>query len=88
MGLEFQTGRIRKAVFLAPLRYQPDLQINGPSTHNLAVSVIGADFVRTSDGYIPAWKVKVGDEATAWYEVQAPHRLLRLEGAYEWLVLK
>jgi hypothetical protein len=50
--------------------------------------VIGADFVRTPAGNFIAWKVKVGDEGTAWYEVQAPHRLIKLETQFETLVLK
>ena len=88
MGMQFRPGLVKKAVFIAPLRFQPDLNINGPSTHNLAVSVIGADFVRTPAGNFVAWKVKVGDEGTAWYEVQAPHRLIKLQGQFETLVLK
>jgi membrane protease YdiL (CAAX protease family) len=88
MGLEFQPALARKAVFISPLSYQPDLNISGPSTHDLAVTVIGADFVRTPAGNFIAWKVKVGDEGTAWYEVQAPHRLIKLETQFETLVLK
>jgi len=75
-------------MFISPLRYQPDLNISGPSTHELAVTVIGADFVRTPAGNFVAWKVKVGDEGTAWYEVQPPHRLIKLETQFEILVLK
>jgi len=88
MGLTFQPAQAKKAMFLSPLRYQPDLNTSGPSTHNLAVTVIGADFVRTPAGDFIAWKVQVGDEGSAWYEVQAPHRLIKLETQFETLVLK
>lgn len=88
MGLDFRLGLNQKAIFLAPLRFQPNLNINGPSTHDLAVTIEGAEVIRTPAGSFVAWKVRLGDEAVAWYEAAAPHRLLRLEGAFEWLVLK
>ena len=88
MGMQFRSGLVNKAVFIAPLRFQPDLNINGPSTHDLAVTVIGADFVRTPAGNFVAWQVNVGKEGTAWYEMQAPHRLIKLQSQFEALVLK
>ena len=88
MGLKFRLGLVQKAVFLSPLRYQADLGISGPSSHDLAVSVLGAGLVNLPAGRFLAWRVKVGDEFSAWYEVQAPHRLLKLETQFETYLLK
>ena len=44
--------------------------------------------MRTPAGNFVAYKVKVGNEGTAWYEVQSPHRLIKLETQFETLVLK
>lgn len=88
MGLTFRTGLVQKAMFLTPLRYQADLGISGPSTHDLAVTVVGADLLNLPAGQILTWQVKVGREFTAWYEAQAPHRLVKLETQMETYLLK
>jgi hypothetical protein len=51
----------------------------GPVTQSTYVVVRGAEPLSTLAGNFVAWRVTVGERLTAWYDVNAPHTLLRYE---------
>jgi membrane protease YdiL (CAAX protease family) len=59
----------------------------GPAIERTYVVIYGAEPIKTPAGTFLAWKVQVGDDWTAWYNVEPPHTLLALEdGAESWLL--
>jgi hypothetical protein len=41
----------------------------------------------TPAGNFVAWRVKIGERQTAWYEADPPHRLLKYDdGMHVWLL--
>ena len=51
------------------------------------VVVYGAEPVKTPAGTFIAWRVRVGDDLTAWYDVEHPHTLVALDNGMETWVL-
>jgi len=51
------------------------------------VLVYGSELVSTPAGTFVAWRVEVGEERVAWYDVESPHTLVKLENGIETWVL-
>ena len=68
----------QQANYAWPSLWQPETESSVPAVEEMAVIVAGAEPVTTPVGNFIAWQVKMG-RWTAWYDVNAPHTLLRYE---------
>jgi hypothetical protein len=58
-----------------------------PAARPTYVVIYGAEPIKTPAGTYIAWQVRVGDDQTAWYDVERPHTLVALENNMETWVL-
>jgi hypothetical protein len=86
MALPFSVGLNQQADFAWPSRWQPDLEQNQPAVDTVVVTVSGAEPVAVPAGNFIAWRVRIGTQ-TAWYDVNAPHTLLRYDAGFATYVL-
>jgi len=82
MGMPFNAGLARQASVIWPSQYDASLGINTITQKDEVVVVRGLDTVTVPAGTYFAWKVELGDRQAAWYELDAPHRLLKWDNGY------
>jgi hypothetical protein len=59
----------------------------GVAVATTSVVVYGAEPIKTPAGTYITWQVRVGDQLTAWYDVERPHTLVALDNGVESWVL-
>jgi membrane protease YdiL (CAAX protease family) len=59
----------------------------GDAVRPIHVVVYGAEPIKAPAGTTIAWHVRVGDDITAWYDVEPPHTLVALDNGIEVWVL-
>jgi len=82
MSLPFGPGLARQVTVVWPTQYDAKLGINTISERDEVVVVRGIDTVTVPSGTFFAWKVELGESQTAWYEMDAPHRLIKWDNNY------
>ncbi len=87
MALPFAMGLGQKANFAWPALWQQETQTSAPAVAEMAVIVYGAEPITVPAGKYIAWRVQLGNW-TAWYDVKAPHTLLRYDAGFAFFVLK
>jgi membrane protease YdiL (CAAX protease family) len=80
MGLSFSDTVVNRFGFLEPLTWREKSQDSGPLlTPNAYLIVSGPEQVVTPAGTFSAWKVSLSNNQSAWYDVNAPYTLVKLE---------
>ncbi len=77
-ALPFNISYSRKVTVAWPLHYSTEAKGSIPYSQNSLVVVTNSEPVNTPAGNYIAWKVTLGDQS-AWYDVKAPHTLLRYD---------
>ena len=80
-ALPFSSGLVREATLVYPSRWDPDLNASVLTVTDAAVVIHGVESVNTPAGHFMAWCVTV-DGHTAWYEVEAPHTLVKYDDGF------
>lgn len=80
-ALPFSSGLVREATLVYPSRWDPDLNASVLTVTDAAVVVHGVEPVNTPAGHFMAWRVTV-DGNTAWYDVEAPHTLVKYDDGF------
>lgn len=80
-ALPFGLGLVREANLVYPSRWDPTLNTSTIAVTTAAVVVHGVEPLSTPAGDFMAWRVTV-DDNTAWYDVQAPHTLLKYDDGF------
>lgn len=87
-SLPFQVGYARLVKVIVPA-FDPDGSgAPAPAQQNRLVVVEGGEPVSVPAGQFIAWRVKIGDRQTAWYEASPPQRLLKYDDGMQVWVLK
>ncbi|MAT44801.1 MAG: hypothetical protein CL609_20895 [Anaerolineaceae bacterium] len=80
MGLSFPDTVINRFDYLEPLTWREKSQDSGPLLNtNAYLTVSGPEQVVTPAGTFSAWKVSLSNNQRAWYDVNAPYTLVKLE---------
>jgi membrane protease YdiL (CAAX protease family) len=80
MGLPFSDIYTAQFNYLEPLTWRQKTQDNGPSLDSGAyLTVNPAEEISTPAGTFTAWKISLSNNQTAWYDVNAPHTLVKVE---------
>ena len=77
-AMPLQIGYVAKVSLAWPSHYSQEAKRSIPMLDETVVNVQGAEPLATPAGNFIAWKVSLGDQ-TAWYDIQAPHTLLRYD---------
>jgi len=86
-SLPFQVGYARLVKVIVPAYQSDSQQTPAPAQQNRLVVVEGGQSIMTPAGNFVAWRVKIGERQTAWYEADPPHRLLKYDdGMHVWLL--
>lgn len=86
MALPFSLGLSQRVDLARPSRWRPEIQASSPAVEPVVVSVAGAEPVAVPAGNFITWRVRVG-KWTAWYDVNAPHTLVRYDAGFAFYVL-
>jgi membrane protease YdiL (CAAX protease family) len=82
MGLSFSDTLTTRFNYLEPLAWRQKTQDNGPLLSPGAyLTVSPAEEVSTPAGTFNAWKVSLSNNQTAWYDVNTPHTLVKVEAS-------
>lgn len=87
-SLPFQVGYARLVKVIVPAYYPDGENTPTPAQQNRLVVVEGGESIMTPAGNFVAWRVKIGERKTAWYEASEPHRLLKYDDGVQVWVLK
>lgn len=82
MALPFDLNLNQKAMLVYPSFWDAATQTNRPATKEIIIVVAGAEPLELPAGNFIAWRVKVGEYWTAWYDVNAPHTLLKYDAGF------
>ncbi len=84
-ALPFESGYARLARVIEPdYAASPDAPV-GPAVQDRLVIVDGGEPLALPAGKFIAWRVRIGERQVAWYEQDAPHRLLKYDdGVQVW----
>lgn len=86
-AMDFAPG-IYSIDLVLPLTWRQETQTSGPQERALRVVVLGEETVETPAGSFSAWHLLAYNGESAWYDVNAPHHLVKYEGRMfdYWLV--
>lgn len=87
-GLPFQVGYARLIKVIVPAYIPEGQDAPAPVQQNRLVVVEGGESIMIPAGNFVAWRVKIGERQTAWYEAGSPHRLLKYDDGMQVWVLK
>ncbi len=80
MGLPFSDTLVNQFNYLEPLTWRQETQDSGPLLKPNAYLIVSEpEEVITPAGTFSAWKVSLSNNQSAWYDVNAPHSLIKLE---------
>lgn len=80
MALSFDQNFAARFQYLEPLVWRQKTQDSGPVLNESGYLVInGQEEISTPAGTFQTWKVTYTNNQTAWYMVETPHTLVRLE---------
>ncbi len=82
MALPFDLTLNQKAMLVYPSFWDAETQTNRPATKAIVILVAGTEPLELPAGNFIAWRVKVGQYWTAWYDVNAPHTLLKYDAGF------
>jgi membrane protease YdiL (CAAX protease family) len=86
-ALPFGVFYSAEAILVDPEAFAPYDEEKGPGANPTHVVVYGAEPVKTPAGTFIAWHVRLGDDLTAWYDVERPHTLVTMDNGTETWVL-
>lgn len=79
MALPFDLKLNQKAMYIHPSIWDEETQTYGPAAEEFSVTVTGSEPLALPAGNFIAWRVRVGNSWTAWYDVNPPHTLLKYD---------
>ncbi|MBE0410781.1 MAG: hypothetical protein IBX69_13740 [Anaerolineales bacterium] len=78
-ALPFEVAFRTQAAVAWSARWDAELQQSVPGYEQTAIIVRGGEPLAVPAGNFISWRVTVGEDKTAWYDVEPPHTLLRYE---------
>ncbi len=81
MALPFELGLIQKAQYVYPSFWDDTNQTNHPTSQEIAIFITSSEPLAIPAGNFIAWRVRVGNW-TVWYDVKAPHTLLKYDAGF------
>ncbi len=81
MGLSFAETLTSQFNYLEPLTWREKTKDSGPLlTPNAYLVLSGPKEITTPAGSFDTWEVTLSNQQTAWYDVNAPHTVVQVEG--------
>lgn len=88
-GIKLELEEIGNVVRFNSYTWRNKTQDSGPLAENRLVAVVDKEEVTTPAGEFTAWKVMLGEDQTAWYDVRGSHTLVKFfNGIESWSLMR